>query len=116
MTATMSPLKDINQVVPRSKEDDILFHELAAVLKKHNALDRFGITLLHKHFDFDEEQEVMIEHTDVPSRTHIIEPIAKAALSDIKYTETAWRLGDGVIAMGCVCKKYGDEHSHQHKR
>ncbi len=102
----------IADVQPRTDGDDPLFTELAAVLKKHNALERFGVTLLHRHFDM-RPGEVLLETTDIPSRVQTIEPVPEEELAGVPYVETSWRLGDGWVAMACVCVKYGDDHSHQ---
>ena len=42
----MSALKNINQEVPRPKEDDVVFQDLATVLKSRNALKRFGFGII----------------------------------------------------------------------
>ena len=102
----------IADVEGKSEKDDALFAELAAVLKRHNALDRFGVTLLHRHFDI-RKGEVLLETTDVPSRVQTIEPVPEASLADVPFVETSWRLGDGWVAMACVCVKSGSDHSHQ---
>ena len=103
--------KHISVVEPRSDTDDPLFAELATVLKKHNALDRFGITLLHRHFEI-EPGEVLLETTDIPSRVQTIRPVTHDEMTADPYIETSWRLGDGWIAMGCKCVKMGDDHQH----
>ncbi len=112
LESTLPAPAHIADVQQRSDEDDALFRELADVMKKHNALDRFGITLLHRHFDI-QQGEVLLETTDVPSRVQTIEPVKEETLAGMPYVETSWRLGDGWVAMACVCVKYGDDHSHQ---
>jgi hypothetical protein len=111
LESMLPPPKHITEVEPRSAKDDALFTELAAVLKKHNALDRFGITLLHRHFDIA-PGEVLLEETDVQTRKQNIQPISADALRDEKFTETAWRLGDGFVAMACFCRDSGAGHQH----
>ncbi len=101
----------ISEVEPRSEKDDALFEELAAVLKKHNALDRFGVTLLHRHFKI-EPGEVLLETTDIPGRIQTICPVKHHEMAADPYIETSWRLGDGWIAMGCKCVKFGNDHQH----
>lgn len=45
-------LKDISEVQPYdAQEDRALFAELAQVLRKYDADDRFGVALLHDHFE-----------------------------------------------------------------
>lgn len=101
----------ISEVEPRSANDNALFGELAEVLKKHNALDRFGVTLLHRHFEI-KPGEVLLETTDIPSRVQTIRPVKHDEMTADPYVETSWRLGDGWIAMGCKCVKFGDDHQH----
>src|SRR5947207_609036 len=102
----------IANVEPRSVKDDSLFAELTSVLSKHHALDRFGITLLHRHFDMT-AGEVLLETTDVESRIQTIRPIRQEELGGHPYIETSWRLDDKGIAMACSCISDGRDHSHQ---
>lgn len=67
-----SEFQDVDKVLKSNGEE--WFYELRDVLKKHNALDRFGITLLHKHFDVADD-EIMLETTDVGNRTLHMQPI-----------------------------------------
>lgn len=111
LESTLPPPDHITAVKPRSPQDDVLFAELASVLKKHGALDRFGVTLLHRHFDIA-HGEVLLEETDVQTRRQCIQPISAEALRGEKFTETAWRLGDGFVAMACFCRDSGAGHQH----
>jgi hypothetical protein len=100
--STLPPPKHITEVERRSAKDDALFSELASVLKKHGALDRFGITLLHRHFDIA-QGECLLEETDVETRKQTVQPISYNDLRDEKFTETAWRLGEGFTAPISYC-------------
>jgi hypothetical protein len=79
---------DINDVEPISDKDTAVLHALRNVLVFHKALDRFGIQLLHRHFDIA-EHESMVEYIDEQHRTLTLraEP-SKAADGAIM---TAWR-------------------------
>lgn len=99
MTA-FARLPDIANVVPRSAADDALFAELADVLERHGARDRFGIALLHSNFAI-RDGEVLIEETDVANR---IQTIAPASEPPAQAIETLWRLGEDRSAIvGCLC-------------
>jgi hypothetical protein len=99
-------------VKPLSDEDNVIMQDLHKVLKKHNALKRFGITLLHEHFKV-EDDEVLIEFTDIATRTQVIKPVSQNDPELIDAIETSWRLDTGFPVMGCKCKKYGTgDHSH----
>ncbi|MBI3660564.1 hypothetical protein HY230_08850 [Candidatus Acetothermia bacterium] len=102
LESTLTPPKHITEVEKRSEKDDALFVELTAVLKKYNALNRFGITLLHRHFDISQD-ECLLEETDVENRKQNIQPISANLLRDEKITETSWRLGDGFVAPATFC-------------
>jgi len=67
-----SQFQDVDKV-QKSKGEE-WFYELRDVLKKHNALDRFGITLLHKHFDIADD-EIMLETTDVENKKFHMRPV-----------------------------------------
>ncbi len=115
MESTLTAPKHIADVEPRSEKDDALFAELSNVLKKHNALDRFGVTLLHRHFPIA-AGEFLLETTDMWARTQTIQPVRDEDMQGEEYIETAWRLGDGFVAMSCRCKKQGSDHNHCHIR
>jgi hypothetical protein len=108
----MKTLPDITEAKPLDPLDKPLMDELVTVLRKHNALDRFGITLLHQHFPIPDD-EVLVENVDTKTRTQTIRPLKKAELAQLNYTETSWRLDSGEPMMACVCVKMGDQHSHQ---
>lgn len=112
LESTLPAPEHITKVRPRSSNDDALFADLADVLKKHDALGRFGVTLLHRHFDIV-PGECLLETTDMESRTQTIAPIRSEALQREDYIETSWRLGDGFVAMSCVCQDRGTGgHNH----
>lgn len=105
-------LPHITEVKPLSEKDSAVMTDLYETLKKHNALQRFGITLLHEHFQVDDE-EVLVEFTDIASRTQVIKPVLKDDPELLDAIETSWRLDTGVPVMACKCKKYGaGDHSH----
>jgi hypothetical protein len=87
----MPPLPHINDVHPRSDRDDALFGELREVLARHGALSRFGITLLHHHFDVSVD-EVMLEVVDEKARIESASPVTRTDASLASSVETSWRL------------------------
>lgn len=114
--ATLNGLHDINDARPLTESDSQMVDEVIAVLRKYDALDRFGLSLLHKHFDISED-EVLMETTDLVERTQLIRPISKSQLENLTYMETAWRLDSGKAVMGCNCvTDSGTGHRHQHTR
>lgn len=111
-------VRDMGPEVVKLPADDLLFRELAEVLKKHNSLDRFGITLLHKHFDIGAD-EALLETTDVDNRQQFFRTVKRADLNSLNAVETAWRLNsDGEALWGCVCvsDRNGNHMGHRSTR
>lgn len=107
--------RDIDEVCPFSAEDEACFRELRDVLRKYDALDRFGVTLIHKHFDIAED-EAMVEVTDHQNRTLIIRPVKVSEIDERQVTVTNWQLSDGdqVAKRVCVCARTSNGHTGGH--
>lgn len=107
-------LSDVDSVVPFSDSDADCIRELRDVLIKYDCLDRFGISLLHTHFDISDD-ELLLETTDIPERTQLIRPVKIKDYYDgnnLSLMTTALRLvkGDTVAVQYCGCAK--DKHGH----
>ncbi len=87
-----------------SGRDAACIQDIVSVLKKHNCLGRFGLTLLHRHFDI-EEGEILAETNNPVCRTLLLEPIEKNELKNFNYYETAWRFDNEKPVTTCVCLK-----------
>ena len=111
-SASTEGLRDISEVNAMSLQDEACVQEIVDVLKKYNALGRFGVTLLHKHFDIAED-ELFVESCDVSTRTLTIKPFKKSELDGLNFKATSWRLDTGKPLMACVCVKGQYDHSHQ---
>lgn len=84
-------LQDIDEVQPfDAGRDQVVFDDLREVLARHGVLDRFGICLLHKHFDV-QPGERMVESCDVESRTLTVRPTAAPLGADQSLVQTNWR-------------------------
>lgn len=94
--STERKLVHITEVKPLNEQDKPLMDELYQVLKKHNALERFGITLLHEHFPMAED-EVLIETTDVENRTQILTTVKKTEIENLDVIPSSWRLDTSMI-------------------
>jgi len=110
------PIIDISEVEPLTDDDKELFSEVRDVLKKYKALDKFGLSLIHKHFDIA-ENECMLECTDIETRTLVIKPIKVSEMDVENTTITQWRLtdGDAVAEAGCRCAMVGGGHGGYHQ-
>jgi hypothetical protein len=74
-----SSLQDIDDVRPIDDSDAACLEEIRLVLSKYGNLDRFGIALLHSHFQVADD-EMMVETTDVGQREHWVRPFKKSHL------------------------------------
>lgn len=103
-----SNLQDINEVKPFDPQADAaLMHDIYRVLQKHNAVDRFGVNLLHDHFEV-EDGEWMVETHDEQSRTLTIKPYRNEKLQEPNsiLQETNWRFDEkGKVVVMQVCVK-----------
>ncbi|WP_199439310.1 hypothetical protein [Umezawaea beigongshangensis] len=84
-------LPHIDDVDNLSLQDADCLAEVAAVLKRHGASQRFGVTLLHSHFPM-ENDEVLLEHVDEENRVLTHRVVTRSELDDAETIETAWRL------------------------
>jgi hypothetical protein len=97
-------LGDIDEVRPVDESDMECFSEIREVLRRHGMMDRFGVALLHSHFD-PQDDEVMLEVTDEESRT-LITSLVRENEMDSRNVGTIWMLGDSEIHAGAWCRKY----------
>ena len=114
-TVQWSKLKDIDNVDPISEKDHEVLSELRSVLMRHNYMDRFGVCLLHKHFDL-EADEILMETTDTESR---VSSIAVEKAGDSTNTiETMWKFKPGGTGITkCVLRcHYWLGHKQRHHR
>lgn len=113
-------LIDIDETEPfNPNKDQALFDEIKSVLTKHGALHRFGVTLLHKHFDvYDGER--MIETCDAETRTLTIQPVKRPLGPNETYVGTNWRFDTDSILVNQMCfadcLKSGTSHKEIHKK
>lgn len=111
-------LEDIDDVPPLGTEDAACLEELRAVLLRHNAIERFGITLLHSHFPV-REGERLLETCDTDQRRLTVQPVPDDALIGREIVETEWRFdrsGDIQAAMTCAkaCVAKNKSHTRTH--
>jgi hypothetical protein len=101
-TVQWSSLADVDDVKPVDDQDYAVLEEIRQVLAKHGSTDRFGVCLLHRHFDVS-PGEVSVEHTDTANRisTVRVEPHGPEG----RYLQTMWRFGperESVPVIFCV--------------
>lgn len=108
----MAGLPDIGDAKPLSESDDHeLISDIISVLRKHGALSRFGLNLLHKHFEL-EEGEILLESTDVKTREQWIKPVNRSGLQSDDVVVTQWRFDTGEATMHCHCMRDSRDGTH----
>lgn len=108
-------INHIDNVRPIDDEDLPCLNEIFEILKKYNCIDRFGVALLHKHFDLQED-EVLLETTDVDGREQWIRPIKESYLKEnrIEAQTTLVCYSDAGLSRMCVCARGPDGHIGRH--
>src|SRR5687768_3557652 len=103
-TVQYSSLTDIDEVEPLSDRDHLVLTDLRDVLRKHGVTDRFGVCLLHRHFDLNED-EVLVESTDPSARVSTL-TVARRNSIQGRSIETVWRFSkDHSIVAGTECRQ-----------
>jgi hypothetical protein len=112
-------LPDIADVPKLADADHECLDAIRDVLVRHNAIGRFGIHLVHKHFDVAPD-EVLVEYADVQARTlscQVEKRVAEVAnpADPASRIETMWSfVGEGatrVCDQQCV---YNNGHANRH--
>lgn len=113
---SVNRLIHVDNVIPLAEDDYICLEEVRDVLKRYKKLDRFGVNLLHKHFEL-KENEVLLESCDEHNRVLTIEPVAKELLSESTLLETSWHLSEFTPLLGCnaFCVKAKADGKHEPK-
>ena len=111
-------LKDINEVDPFTDNDRETLALVREVLRERNAIDRFGVTLLHDHFDVNDD-EVLVETCDPETRTLTIKPyrneqLKEADINEDGYVQTNWRF-DQENPKNLVCVVFCVSHNGHKK-
>ena len=110
-----SDLRDIDDVHGFNESDAACLKEIEAVLMRHDRSDRFGIALLHKHFDLNDD-EVLLEMCDTEARTLTLRPVQRSTDLAQRAVATIWTCG-GVEAQKCTrqCVKGSDGKHYGYK-
>jgi hypothetical protein len=106
-------LTGIEQVERRLDSEAALFGEIRELLKRYGVEKKYGLALLHKHFDLAAD-EVLVEYADVESRTLITRPAPRSEASAGKAVETVWSLESGNVTTSCAlfCYYYPSTGKH----
>ncbi|WP_374138117.1 MULTISPECIES: hypothetical protein [unclassified Sphingomonas] len=93
MPVQWADLKDIEDVDPINSADDECLREIYDVLKRYGKSGRFGINLIHKHFDMNDD-EVLLEITDKKERSLVLRPAKRDSAAVQRTVETSWVLSE----------------------
>jgi hypothetical protein len=104
---------EINYVEARSEKEAPAFSEIREILSKYGLERKYGIALLHKHFDLAED-EVLVEFTDLEARTLTSKPIKIGTIPPTSLIETSWMLDHDVVMGNCVTVCYYDPSRNGH--
>lgn len=96
--------KDIDDIEPVNEGDHACLLELREVLRKYGQQDRFGVALLHSHFDL-EEDEVMLETSDHSNRSLHLNAVRQSETGK-HDVGTIWKLADGDLDVASWCRSY----------
>ena len=99
-------LKKLGEIEPLNDSDLQCMAEVRKVLIKHGKRDRFGLALLHKHFDMD-DNEVLLESTDKQARELNIRPVKRDEAAD--SVPTIWMLLDDQMRSIQDCSRPGPD-------
>jgi hypothetical protein len=113
---TVNRLTGINHVERRLDSEARLFGEIRELLKRYGVEKKYGLALLHKHFDLADD-EVLIEYTDIENRTLITKPAPRSEASSCNAVETIWSLESGNVTTSCAlfCYYYPTTGKHEQK-
>lgn len=104
----------IDDVKPIDDADAPCLEEIRQVLEKHGALTRFGVSLLHSHFDLAED-EMMLETTDQDKREHRVRPVKRAWLEAEGFAvqTTIVSFDENGYHQNCGCAPLTSGHAHK---
>ena len=108
----------IEDLEPICDDDYEVLKEVREVLLRHGYQDRFGLCLLHKHFDLA-PGEMALEETNERSRTSTIRVVPEETCRDAM--ETAWHFSNATevrAGRNCdiKCNPFGlTGHSRKHE-
>ncbi len=105
-----SGLPHISTVDRISDEDRRIMSEVREVLERNNALNRFGVVLLHSHFDLA-DGELLVESVDTTTRTLQTVVVSRSAAAEAdELVPTSWRLDGSEPVPLSYCWRSGDYH------
>lgn len=108
-----SALNHIADVEPIGDADAACLEEVRQVLLRHGRAERFGVSLLHSHFDLSDD-EVLLETTDLDRREHLVRPVKRSFLAENGIVPKTTVVGFGADGLRqiCGCNPRSSGHFH----
>jgi hypothetical protein len=101
-TVQWHAMSNIDDVEPLSDADFDVLKDIRDVLRKHGCTSRFGVCLLHKHFEL-QPGEAALEESHEASRVSTIRVVPQESCAGAM--ETAWQFSANAdISAGRQCK------------
>lgn len=94
-------VKDIEKTPPVSETDHACLSEIRDVLRKHDMQNRFGVALLHSHFDL-EDGEILLEEEYPDERKLVLQPTKREAAPE-SGIGTIFQLKDDELDLKTAC-------------
>ncbi len=98
---SLATLPDVTDVARLSESDASCLAELREVLTRHGNLTRFGLTLLHQHFELADD-EILVETCDEERRVLTSRPMKRSEIEGRSVLDTSWRLDTQDALAKCV--------------
>ena len=104
MTITIQPfiwneLSHLTSETSIDETDEKCLEEVRSVLERYGRISKFGMALLHKHFEVH-EGEVLVEYPDSKNRTLLTQAFTEEQTKSMNLMPTIWRF-DGGTGYGC---------------
>ena len=98
-------LSNLLDVAHLSETDSQCLNEIQSILNKYDLTQKFGVALLHKHFELDED-EMLIERTYLKDKHLVTKPEKIGESNPDDLVTTMWRF-DKDQRYGCsLCSRY----------
>jgi hypothetical protein len=122
MTIALKPMKwseltHVDDVEPLGTSDEQVMEDIRNVLERHDALSRFGIFLVHKHFELAPD-EYILETTDEDAREQRLS-VVRGDNPDENTIQTMWQFdkyGETAVTQCVLRCHYDSGHKQRHKR
>jgi hypothetical protein len=104
----------IDEIPAETPADQACLEQIQAILERHGMTERFGVHLLHKHFDLAED-EVLLETQDPTSGTLTSRKVKRTELNGVDHKITAWSFrGRKIVKIGaCAGGEYGSHYGYK---